>query len=744
MSAQSGAFDRLKSQAKAARDRAGRPEDSIRIRAIVLATVMVSVFALVAQGAVPSTTAFGTLVLVPVGFVLSYRRRNGRNILLKIFLAVALLVALGSFLREVAGVQSVDDARVALASLFLWVQVIHSFDLPRLRDLAFSVGASVVLIAEAGALSLDASFGWFLIPFAICAAAWLYVSQPSTSERAADPATIRRPRGPRSSRTRREIPIRGVALTGVVALIAGSLAFTFMPRLPGARIVAPPFALAHGMAVPGFNGQVVNPGTQTTPAGQVTPFTADAYPGFGSSVDLRARGSLSDDVVMKVRSAQAAFWRGQAYDTFDGTTWTASRSEMQDVFGEAPWLIPDLGDYQPTRAPSHELTQTFYVQKQQPNIAFAAYRPTRLYFPADKAVVDDYMSIRTTILLDEGLTYSVVSDVPETTPSLLRSSPEKWPMDFTQSYTQLPADLPQRVIDLAHRIADGQPTVYDKVMAVQNWLKANTSYNLDIPPDPSGVDAVDYFLFERRQGFCEHIASAMAILLRAVGIPTRFAVGFDSGTRNLLTGYFEVHESDAHSWVEVYYAGIGWIEYDPTHEVPLASSGIQGAFIAPQILGAIGRFVSGITPQPVKNALAATWSGIASAAEWAVTAWPLLLLIAALATVMALIIRGARKKRRRGPAPTGAAAAFAAVCDAFAARGVARTPQHTPNEYLDRLMKVDPIARDAREDLASIFETFEREEFASRKPPDEEIRSSLQAARRVQDRARRAPVQGKA
>ena len=190
MSAQGSAIERIKSEAQAARERQGRPEDSIQIRAIVLAIVMVGVIAVIAQAAVPASTALGTLVLIPTGFVFSHYRRNERNIILKLFLAVALLMALGQFLSAVRYVTSVDEARVSLASLFLWVQVIHSFDLPRLRDLAFSVSASVVLMAEAGSLSLDTQFGLFLIPFAILGAAWLYTSQRAMEGRAAGEATM--------------------------------------------------------------------------------------------------------------------------------------------------------------------------------------------------------------------------------------------------------------------------------------------------------------------------------------------------------------------------------------------------------------------------------------------------------------------------------------------------------------------------------------------------------------------------
>jgi transglutaminase-like putative cysteine protease len=91
---------------------------------------------------------------------------------------------------------------------------------------------------------------------------------------------------------------------------------------------------------------------------------------------------------------------------------------------------------------------------------------------------------------------------------------------------------------------------------------------LDISRDPPQVDPVDYFVFERDEGFCEQIAATMALMLRAAGVPTRLVTGFGEGTRNLFTGYWEVNNNDAHAWVEVLYPGYGWVPYDPTFGVP--------------------------------------------------------------------------------------------------------------------------------------------------------------------------------
>jgi transglutaminase-like putative cysteine protease len=733
------------------------PEDSIRLRAVALAAVMVSVVAVVAQRAVDPGTAAGALLLVPVGFVFSYVRRGRRNTIFKLGLAGAMFVALWSFVHGVRAAPSVDDARVALAALFLWTQVLHSFDLPRRRDLAFSVVSSLILVAEAGSLSLGSGFALFLFPYLALAGAWLYLSHRlNEEERAVRAPILRRTSKVRSTKV---IPvearglIRPLAATTAVVILAGSVVFLAAPRVRGVRIVAPPFSISRKVAVPGFAGGVVNPGLPSQ-AGASSASLNGSYPGFGEAVDLGARFQLSDRVVMKVRAQQAAFWRAQAYDSFDGHTWRTSDSSVQEqssVF-EPPIPLARPGGAVESilsgRIRTTELTQTFYVLVAQPNVVFAAYQPRDLYFPLNRVSVDSYGSVRTPLFLEADTIYSVVSEVPAPTLAELRASPQM-PTGVSEEvlrryellvarYTQVPEDLSPQVVALAHAITDSAPTTYDKVIAIQDWLKANTRYKLAIPPDPPGTSPVDEFLFRRRQGYCEHFSTAMIMLLRAVGIPSRFAVGFDSGARNPFTGYFEVRESDAHSWVEVFYPGIGWIEYDPTHDVPQANPGLAGRFIAPQVLSAVGRFLARLVPRPVKAVVAAVGSVVASVwRRLGTVAWALGLCAAFVATW------AIRRRRRRGHlrAPPGAlpVEAFRSMCETFEARGHPRPAYRTPTEYLLALLVEDRLAVDARRDLELIVRTFELEAFSGDRPGGDDARLARDAADRVRGLASARP-----
>jgi len=134
---------------------------------------------------------------------------------------------------------------------------------------------------------------------------------------------------------------------------------------------------------------------------------------------------------------------------------------------------------------------------------------------------------------------------------------------INNKYTQLPQDLPSQVKDLAYEITKEQETKYDKLKAIEAYLLEYTySYNPGKPPE--GMDFTYYFLFENKQGYCTSFASAMAVLGRAIGIPTRYVEGFVVDYRDFDNRGFLVRNSMAHAWVEAYFEGIGWIPFEAT------------------------------------------------------------------------------------------------------------------------------------------------------------------------------------
>jgi hypothetical protein len=239
-------------------------------------------------------------------------------------------------------------------------------------------------------------------------------------------------------------------------------------------------------------------------------------------------------------------------------------------------------------------------------------------------------------------------------------------------------------------------------------------YDLGVPREPEGVDAVDHFLFETRRGFCEHIASAMAVLLREIGIPTRIAVGFGAGQRNPFTGYWEVRQSDAHAWVEVWYPDAGWISYDPTFGVPAADPSFASRFPITEVVTAVGGFLREHTPDGVKAAVGVIAGATMDGLRAIVGSWPAALAVVVATALAALTMRrGRRRRRARGPTdPAGRA--YEELVRALTASGHAHQPGETPREVLAAARVGWPDER--REVAELVVTTFERSRWA---PPED-------------------------
>lgn len=132
-----------------------------------------------------------------------------------------------------------------------------------------------------------------------------------------------------------------------------------------------------------------------------------------------------------------------------------------------------------------------------------------------------------------------------------------------EKYTQLPDNLPERVKDLAIVITRDKANNYDKLKAIEAFLLQYT-YSLSPGSIPEGWDFVDYFLFENKKGYCTSFATAMAVLARCVGIPSRYVQGYLVDYSDRDDGGYIVRNKDAHAWVEAYFEGIGWIPFEPT------------------------------------------------------------------------------------------------------------------------------------------------------------------------------------
>jgi len=140
------------------------------------------------------------------------------------------------------------------------------------------------------------------------------------------------------------------------------------------------------------------------------------------------------------------------------------------------------------------------------------------------------------------------------------------PGETTGRYLQIPSTVTTRTLELARQIALGLDNPYDIAAAVTAYLRTHIRYSETVPPPPPDQEPLDWFLFDLRQGFCNYYASAEVILLRSLGIPARLAVGFAQGERQDRdeSDIYLVRRHDAHAWPEVYFPGLGWVEFEPT------------------------------------------------------------------------------------------------------------------------------------------------------------------------------------
>src|SRR5262249_36808620 len=164
--------------------------------------------------------------------------------------------------------------------------------------------------------------------------------------------------------------------------------------------------------------------------------------------------------------------------------------------------------------------------------------------------------------------YNVVSEIPSRTRAL---SAATWadviPEEFRSRYLQLPGNLDPRVTQLSNQITAKGTSPLQKASLLEAYLKRNYRYTLS-PTWTPGDQPLSKFLFEAKTGHCEYFSSSMAILLRTAGIPTRLINGFLMGEYNPVGEDYIIRQSDAHSWVEAYIPGSGWMEFDPTPPDP--------------------------------------------------------------------------------------------------------------------------------------------------------------------------------
>lgn len=495
--------------------------------------------------------------------------------------------------------------------------------------------------------------------------------------------------------------------------------------------------------------------------------------GFSDGVSLGGHGLIRDDptVVMRVkmtgadpRQLPAIHWRGVAFDKYAGGKWSRGMAAPgtrchTSVSGGMMYvgLEEEATPEKDRRRPTKELIQEIYLEPLDTSALFAASRPMtyeiklpdlRRGYRCDRGGKNDEVRFPH----EAGIRYVVRSDAAPPPRARLAAANDVDP-DAFEPYLTLPPELPPRVVELAREITGEATTPLAKVEAVERYL-GTFEYTLREESDDQ-AEPLDYFLFERKKGHCEYFSTAMAVLLRAAGVPTRNVNGFLGGEWNEYGGYLAVRSGDAHSWVEVWFDGVGWVTRDPTppgSAGPLDKAG-GGLFDRMRLLmdtlrltyfkwvleydlfrqlGAmrsLGRAV-GDSATKLRGAMKGVRDGAKAAAR------PL-----AFATIGgALVVAAWMAWRRRGVADPGSrdpvARAWAAATRGLARRGHRRGEATTPREHARALAVLDVPGAAAYAELTELaYAAWYRAPGSTAPPPSLERARAL--LREIDDASRR-------
>jgi transglutaminase-like putative cysteine protease len=488
--------------------------------------------------------------------------------------------------------------------------------------------------------------------------------------------------GPSGRRRQSGVGLALVALVGVAAAVA-------VPALPG----------GDGDSVVDWRPDADGGGNRST----VTPL-----------VDIRSRlVDQSNELIFTVEAAQPDYWRLTALDVFDGRIW---RSNGEFTGADGALEQPD--DELVGREVLH---QRFQLESLGQIWLPAAFRPITVE-PGDVGVRFDEES--GTLIVDDdrddsdGIEYAVDSAPPDQDPAVLAAATDPVPPDVAQRYLALPdgsdpqeTPLAPQVVDLAQEVTAGAATPYEQALALQAFfLDGSFTYDLDVAPG-HGSGGIESFLEDRR-GYCEQFAGTYAAMARAVGLPSRVAVGYQQGELDPTDPQrYLVRGADAHAWPEVWLTGVGWIRMEPTPPDPDDPVSATTSTTAPDpssTTTAVPPSGGSAEPEPeaaTPDLPAAAPRGPIEAVTEPLggAALPLVLLVLVVAVVLGLGALGGsrvRRRRRQGPPGDRIHATWALLLHDLAAAGLLTSPSDTPFEVADRARPLRLVEAEVLDELA--------------------------------------------
>ena len=578
-------------------------EESILFR--ILTQALVSVGIVATDIAADTNLSLWAVPLSLLGATWSWLRRRERNIPTKFLLAIGMLVALAAFFVRMIGGRELNDTRLVLAELLIQLQVLHSFDMPRRKDLGYSMVIGIILIGVASTLSQTMAFGGTLLVFLAIALPVLVMDYRSR---------LGLTRSTPAQSKLRQGNFAALPLTFLLTLGLGLAVFAVMPRFSGYQLRS--FPMSSQIAPQGEfdNSRVNNPGYVRggkEGAGQGSgqsnngQMDEDFYYGFSDRINQNLRGQLKPRVVMRVRSQAEGFWRVLAFDRYTGQGWELSRNRDTKTVKRPGWSYQFYLPQTFNLSRRKEVVQTYTMVTELPNLIPAMSQPKELYFPTQEVAIDPEGGLRSPVGLREGLTYTVISEVPYRNRTLLQKA-AIGVVPSSNLYLQIPGKTSEKIRKRTEELLATSPqpitAPYEKALFLAQALKQQYAIQPDIPPLTKDQDLVEAFLFRFKGGYPDHFSSALTVMLRSIGIPARLVAGFAPGEFNPFTGLYEVKNTDAYAMTEVYFPNYGWFAFDPIpgHELIPPSIEEDQTFT---VLQTFWKWVAGWLPSPVMNLL---------------------------------------------------------------------------------------------------------------------------------------------
>lgn len=427
----------------------------------------------------------------------------------------------------------------SLVHLVLFVMLVRLFSAQTDRDHFFLAGLSFAMVLAAAVLTVDSTFLFALAGFVLVATGtFILMEMMHASTKAAVQG-----RDPNLPLVHRKLSF-ALATTAPILLVlifmAGALIFFLLPRVSTGYFSA--YASGNDLST-----------------------------GFSDRVELGRIGQIqqSRSVVMHVRIdhdmsvGRELKLRGVILNKFDGHSWSNTQEKIQlRRAADGSFDLRGITAGEQTAPPGYSVHYQVTLEPFINSVFFLLSNPQSLHGNYRQLSADSFADVYD-FDPDRPVTrYEADSIVRPRRTSLGPNQASGYPAQVLRDFIG-PTRVDPRVRNLAQQITSGALGPHEKAAALESYLSTHFSYTLELPKTTS-QDPIANFLFERRQGHCEYFASAMAVMLRAVGIPSRVVNGFSGGEYNDVSSQYVIRASEAHSWVEAYIPGEGWLEFDPT------------------------------------------------------------------------------------------------------------------------------------------------------------------------------------